>query len=125
MFCHMVQVFARAACPDGRGGNLGDSFNDRAARATMGGYWRKGNPVILGRRVSGLKPKDLVGILARRPPAFAKRTGGICRSDVIWYTQPDAGKRQTDQQSAIFFLLSKAEVFYDARRGTVSRKHSS
>ena len=121
--CHMVQVFRevrRVLRPDGTLWlNLGDSYNGSGgAGGDYGpGGLKDGQPRYPGRRVNGLKPKDLVGIPWRVALAL-QADGWYLRSDVIWHKPNPMPESVTDRPTKTheyFFLLSKSEkYFYDA-----------
>lgn len=121
--CHMVQVFRevrRVLRPDGTLWlNLGDSYNGSggAGGDYQAGGLKEGQPRYPGRRVSGLKPKDLVGIPWRVALAL-QADGWYLRSDVIWHKPNPMPESVTDRPTKAheyFFLLSKSEkYFYDA-----------
>lgn len=121
--CHMVQVFRevrRVLRPDGTLWlNLGDSYNGSGgAGGDYGpGGLKDGQPRYPGRRVNGLKPKDLVGIPWRVALAL-QADGWYLRSDVIWHKpnpMPESVRDRPTKAHEYFFLLSKSEkYFYDA-----------
>jgi DNA modification methylase len=99
--------------------NLGDSYNGSGgAGGDYGpGGLKEGQPKYPGRRVDGLKPKDLIGIPWM--VAFALRADGwYLRSEVIWHKKAPMPESVTDRPTKAheqLFLLSKnAQYFYDA-----------
>jgi len=105
--------------------NLGDSYagggtvgrND--AGRDIGGGGNKlgsGNPGPQGirQRVSGLKPKDLIGIPWML--AFALRADGwYLRQDIIWHKpnpMPESVRDRCTKAHEYVFLLSKSERYY-------------
>ena len=99
--------------------NLGDSYNGSwgAGGDYAPGGLKAGQPKYPGRRISALKPKDLVGIPWR--VAFALQEGGwYLRSDIIW-SKPNAmpesvTDRPTKSHEYVFLLAKQARYFYDA-----------
>jgi len=99
--------------------NLGDSYNGSGGAGGdygVGGL-KEGQPKYPGRRVDGLKPKDLIGIPWM--VAFALRADGWwLRSDIIWHKPNPMPESVTDRPTKAheyIFLLSKSrEYFYDA-----------
>lgn len=98
--------------------NLGDSYNGSGGAGGdygVGGL-KEGQPKYPGRRVDGLKPKDLIGI-----PwlvAFALRADGWwLRSDIIWAKKncmPESVMDRPTRSHEYIFLLSKSsKYFYD------------
>ncbi len=119
----MVEVFRevrRVLRPDGTLWlNLGDSYNGSGgAGGDYGpGGLRDGQPRYPGRRLNGLKPKDLIGVPWR--VAFALQTDGwYLRSDIIWAKPNPMPESVTDRPTKsheYVFLLSKSpQYFYDA-----------
>jgi len=128
---HIVQVFRevnRVLRKDGTLWlNLGDSYNsgtqfnhhssglgdaNRYAEGKHRGDWQGHRPMV-----SGLKPKDLIGIPWR--VAFALQADGWwLRSDIIWNKPNPMPESVTDRPTKsheYLFLLSKAgKYFYDA-----------
>lgn len=99
--------------------NLGDSYNGSGG---AGGDYapcglKAGQPKYPGRRISTLKPKDLVGIPWR--VAFALQADGwYLRSDIIW-SKPNAmpesvTDRPTKSHEYVFLLTKSSRYFYDA-----------
>lgn len=103
--------------------NMGDSYaNDGKYGGETGGkaaYLDEGSRTRAGRekRVTGLKPKDLMGIPWR--VAFAlQEAGWYLRQDIIWHKpnpMPESIKDRCTKAHEYIFLLSKSErYFYDA-----------
>lgn len=122
---HLVTIFrevGRVLHPSGTVWlNLGDSFaNDDKWGGSTGGKHRvdlHGESVGRGRRFTGLKSKDLVGIPWR--VAFALQADGwYLRSDIIWHKPNPMPESVTDRPTKAheyIFLLAKSErYFYDA-----------
>jgi DNA modification methylase len=99
--------------------NLGDSYNG------IGGPGKQdGGPIgptaavaivgTRGRRISGLKPKDLVGIPWR--VAFALQADGWwLRQDIIWHKpnpMPESVRDRCTKAHEYVFLLTKSERYY-------------
>ena len=99
--------------------NLGDSYNG------IGGPGKQdGGPIgptaavaivgTKGRRISGLKPKDLVGIPWR--VAFALQADGWwLRQDIIWHKpnpMPESVRDRCTKAHEYVFLLTKSERYY-------------
>jgi DNA modification methylase len=99
--------------------NLGDSYNGSggAGGDYASGGLKAGQPKYPGRRISALKPKDLVGIPWR--VAFALQADGwYLRSDIIW-SKPNpmpesVTDRPTKSHEYVFLLAKQARYFYDA-----------
>lgn len=99
--------------------NLGDSYNGsgEAGGDYAPGGLKAGQPKYPGRRISALKPKDLVGIPWR--VAFALQADGwYLRSDVIW-SKPNpmpesVTDRPTKSHEYVFLLTKSSRYFYDA-----------
>lgn len=101
--------------------NLGDSYaNDAKWGGTTGGKHAQGlhgEPVGRGKRITGLKSKDLIGIPWR--VAFALQDAGwYLRSDIVW-SKPNAmpesvTDRPTRAHEYVFLLTKSARYFYDA-----------
>jgi DNA modification methylase len=99
--------------------NLGDSY---AMDAKWGGVcgWRhspaeaSGQAAYRQRRVTGLKPKDLIGIPWH--VAFALRgRGWYLRSDIVWAKpnqMPESVKDRPTKAHEYLFLLTKSERYY-------------
>ena len=119
----IVEIFSevrRILRPDGTAWiNLGDSYaNDGKWGGSSGGKHASalhGNSGIgRGKRATGLKPKDLVGI-----PwlvAFALRADGwYLRSDIVWSKpnpMPESVKDRPTRSHEYLFLLSKQERYH-------------
>lgn len=121
----LVQVFRevrRVLKPEGTLWlNLGDSHaNDMKWGGTTGGKHSvgvHGTAVGRGRRRTGLKPKDLIGIPWH--VAFALQADGwYLRSDIIWAKpapMPESVRdRPTRSHEYIFLLTKSARYFYNA-----------
>lgn len=99
--------------------NLGDSYNGSGgAGGDYGpGGLKEGQPKYPGRKVSGLKPKDLIGIPWM--VAFALRADGwYLRSDIIWHKPNPMPESVTDRPTKaheyIFLLTKSQRYYYDA-----------
>ena len=101
--------------------NLGDSYaNDGKWGGTTSGKHSNGlhgEPVGRGRRDTGLKPKDLIGIPWR--VAFALQDDGwYLRQRIAWCKKapmPESVQdRPTSAVEDIFLLTKRAQYFYDA-----------
>ena len=99
--------------------NLGDSYNGSGgAGGDYGpGGVREGQPRYPGKRVSGLKPKDLIGIPWR--VVFALQDDGwYFRQRIAWCKKapmPESVQdRPTSAVEDIFLLTKRAQYFYDA-----------
>lgn len=101
--------------------NIGDSYaNDGKWGGTTGGEHVSalhGDPVGRGKRETGLKPKDLIGIPWRL--AFALQADGwYLRSEIIWAKRapmPESVQdRPTSATEKVFLLTKRARYFYDA-----------
>ena len=100
--------------------NLGDSYaNDGKWGGETGGkqaYLDDSNRKRVGRekRVTGLKPKDLVGIPWR--VAFALQADGwYLRQDIIWSKpnpMPESVRDRCTKAHEYIFMLSKSERYY-------------
>ena len=118
----LVEVFRevrRVLRPDGTLWlNLGDSFNGSGGAGgdySPGGL-KEGQPKYPGRKVSGLKPKDLIGVPWR--VAFALQDDGWwLRSDIIWEKgncMPESvTDRPTRSHEYIFLFTKSRKYFYD------------
>lgn len=99
--------------------NIGDSFNGSGGAGgdyNEGGL-RAGQPTYPGRRIDGLKPKDLIGVPWRL--AFALQADGwYLRCDVIWSkgnTMPESVEDRPTRSHEYIFLFSKSlHYWYDA-----------
>jgi DNA modification methylase len=120
---HLVEVFRevrRVLRNDGTLWlNLGDSYNGSggAGGDYAPGGLEAGQPKYPGRRISTLKPKDLVGIPWR--VAFAlQEDGWYLRSDIIWHkpnAMPESVRsRPTKAHEYVFLLAKSPRYFYDA-----------
>jgi DNA modification methylase len=121
---HLVTVFRevkRVLRDDGTFWlNLGDSFNSPGPNnhnksSYIGTTKLAGQPST--KRVSGLKPKDLMGIPWR--VAFALQSDGWwLRSDIVWHKPNPMPESVTDRPTRsheYLFLLAKSErYFYDS-----------
>jgi DNA modification methylase len=99
--------------------NLGDSYNGSggAGGDYAPGGLKAGQPKYPGRRISALKPKDLVGIPWR--VAFAlQEDGWYLRSDIIWHKpnpMPESVRdRPTKAHEHMFLLTKSRKYYYDA-----------
>lgn len=98
--------------------NLGDSYNGSGgAGGDYGkGGIKEGQPKYPGRKIAGLKPKDLIGIPWR--VAFALQDDGwYLRSDIIW-AKPNAmpesvTDRCTRAHEYVFMLTKQARYYCD------------
>jgi DNA modification methylase len=96
--------------------NLGDSYNGSGGAGgdyNEGGL-REGQPKYNGRKISGLKPKDLIGIPWM--VAFALRADGwYLRQDIIWAKpnpMPESVTDRCTKSHEYIFLLSKSQKYY-------------
>jgi len=96
--------------------NLGDCYNGSGGAGgdyNKGGL-KEGQPKYPGRKIAGLKPKDLVGIPWR--VAFALQADGwYLRSDIIWHKPNPMPESVTDRPTKsheYIFLLSKSAKYY-------------
>jgi DNA modification methylase len=116
----MVEVFRevkRVLMDDGTVWlNLGDSYNGSGGAGgdyQIGGL-KEGQPKYPGRRISSLKPKDLVGIPWR--VAFAlQQDGWYLRQDIIWAKpnpMPESVTDRCTKSHEYIFLLSKSSKYY-------------
>jgi DNA modification methylase len=98
--------------------NIGDSYaNDGKWGGTTGGKHVSalhGEPVGRGKRHTGLKPKDMVGIPWML--AFALRSDGwYLRQDIIWSKpnpMPESVRDRCTKSHEYIFLLSKSQKYY-------------
>lgn len=98
--------------------NLGDSYNGSGGAGgdySPGGL-KEGQPKYPGRKVSSLKPKDLVGIPWR--VAFALQTDGWwLRQDIIWHKPNPMPESVTDRctkaHEYVFILSKSARYFFN------------
>ena len=96
--------------------NLGDSYNGSGGAGgdySPGGL-KHGQPKYPGRKVSDLKPKDLVGIPWR--VAFALQTDGWwLRQDIIWHKpnpMPESVADRCTKAHEYVFMLTKSSHYY-------------
>jgi len=103
--------------------NLGDSYaNDTKWGGSTGGKHVKalhGNTGVgRGRRCTGLKPKDLVGVPWMTALAL-RADGWYLRSDIIWHKpscMPESAlDRPTKSHEYIFLLAKNRDYFYDQK----------
>ena len=102
--------------------NIGDSYaNDGKWGGATGGKHVSdlhGEPVGRGKRMRGLKPKDLVGIPWMLAFAF-RADGWYLRQDIIWHKpnpMPESVTDRCTKAHEYIFLLSKAQrYYYDAK----------
>lgn len=96
--------------------NLGDSYNGSggAGGDYSSGGLKEGQPKYPGRRVDGLKPKDIIGIPWMC--AFALRADGwYLRSEIIWHKRAPMPESVTDRPTKAheqLFLLAKSQTYY-------------
>jgi len=99
--------------------NLGDSYAGNREKATKSATATVGNTVAdvcakFNKVVSGLKPKDIVGIPWR--VAFALQADGwYLRSDIIWAKpnpMPESVRDRPTKAHEYIFLLTKSERYY-------------
>jgi len=99
--------------------NLGDSYNGSGGAGGdygVGGL-KEGQPKYKGRKINGMKPKDLIGIPWM--VAFALRADGWwLRQDIIWSKNNPMPESVTDRctkaHEYIFLLSKSAKYYYDA-----------
>jgi len=96
--------------------NLGDSYNGSGGSGgdfNKGGL-KEGQPKYPGRKIAGLKPKDLIGIPWR--VAFALQADGWwLRQDIIWHKpnpMPESVTDRCTKAHEYIFLLSKSQHYY-------------
>jgi len=96
--------------------NIGDSYNGSGGAGgdySPGGL-KEGQPKYPGRKINGLKPKDLIGIPWR--VAFALQADGwYLRSDIIWHKPNPMPESVTDRPTKsheYLFLLTKSPRYY-------------
>jgi DNA modification methylase len=100
----------------GSAGSWGSSDKSTLTTGSRNGAWAPGNTVgrTPKRDLSGLKPKDLVGIPWR--VAFALQADGwYLRSDIIWSKPNPMPESVTDRPTKsheYLFLLAKSERYY-------------
>lgn len=116
----ILQEVRRMLRPDGiLWLNLGDSYNGSGGAGgdyNPGGL-KEGQPKYPGRNISGLGPKQLLGIPWR--VAFAlQEDGWILRQDIIWSKpnpMPESVKDRCTKSHEYIFLFSKSpKYFYDS-----------
>jgi DNA modification methylase len=96
--------------------NIGDSYNGSGgAGGDYGkGGIKEGQPKYPGRKIRGLKPKDLTGIPWMI--AFALRDAGwYLRQDIIWHKpnpMPESIRDRCTKSHEYIFLLSKSNSYY-------------
>jgi len=129
---HLVEIFRevrRVLTPDGTlWCNLGDSFNGSGGAGgdySPGGL-KAGQPKYPGRKLSGLKPKDLIGVPWRVALAL-QADGWWLRSDIVWSKtapMPESVKDRPTRSHEYIFLLAKSEsYYYDADAVAEPLKH--
>lgn len=96
--------------------NLGDSYNGSGGAGgdyNPGGL-KEGQPKYPGRKVPGLKPKDLIG--TPWMVALALRNDGwYLRCDIVWHkpnAMPESVKDRPTKAHEYIFLLSKSQKYY-------------
>lgn len=99
--------------------NLGDSYNGSggAGGDYSAGGLKEGQPKYPGRNISGLGPKQLLGIPWR--VAFALQADGwVLRSEIIWHKKAPMPESVTDRPTKaheqLFLLAKSASYYYDA-----------
>ena len=110
--------------------NLGDSYATGAGKVgecpgggVQGSAWKARGPLTAPNRMplSGLKPKDLVGIPWR--VAFALQADGwYLRSDIIWHkpnAMPESIIDRPTKAHEYIFLLSKKKKYFYSREGAI------
>lgn len=117
---HMVEVFRevrRVLRDDGTVWlNLGDSYNGSGGAGgdyAKGGL-KEGQPKYPGRKLTDLKPKDLIGIPWRVALAL-QADGWYLRQDIIWHKpnpMPESVKDRCTKAHEYLFLLSKRDRYY-------------
>ena len=122
---HLVEVFREVRRVLKKDGtlwmNLGDSYaNDTKWGGATGGKHvaaLHGEPVGRRKRLTGLKPKDMVGMPWRVALAL-QADGWYLRADIIWHKNNPMPESVTDRPTKAheyLFLLSKsARYYYDA-----------
>ncbi len=98
--------------------NLGDSYNGSGGAGgdySPGGL-KEGQPKYPGRKISTLKPKDLVGIPWR--VAFALQADGwYLRQDIIWHKPNPMPESVTDRctkaHEYLFMLTKNGRYYFD------------
>ena len=98
--------------------NLGDSYNGSGSTGSLNGIQgtNEGSHKKQSTNVSGLKPKDLIGIPWM--VAFALRADGWwLRSEIIWHKRvpmPESVRdRPTKAHEQVFLLAKSAKYYYD------------
>ena len=116
----LVEVFRevrRLLRPDGTLWlNLGDSYNGSggAGGDYRAGGLKEGQPRYPGRNISGLKPKDLIGIPWRVALAL-QADGWWLRSDIVWSKpnpMPESATDRPTRSHEYIFLLSKSQHYH-------------
>jgi len=96
--------------------NLGDSYNGSGGAGgdyNPGGL-KEGQPKYPGRKVPGLKPKDLIGIPWMVALAL-RNDGWYLRSDIVWHkpnAMPESVTDRPTRAHEYIFLLSKSPKYY-------------
>jgi DNA modification methylase len=96
--------------------NLGDSYNGSGGAGGdygIGGI-KEGQPKYPGRKISALKPKDLMMIPARFALA-AQADGWYLRSDIIWHKpnpMPESVTDRCTKAHEYIYMLAKSEKYY-------------
>lgn len=99
--------------------NLGDSYNGSggAGGDYNEGGMREGQPRYPGRKITSLKPKDLISVPWRVALAL-QADGWWLRSDIIWVKgnpMPESVKdRPTNAHEYVFLLSKSSRYYYDA-----------
>lgn len=120
---HLVSIFREVRRTLRKDGTafvvIGDSYNGSGRSGGDYGGLREGQRGYPGRRVGGLKRKDLVGIPWML--AFALRDDGwYLRKDIIWYKEAPMPENPQDRPSSAheyIFLLAKSDRPYWDRAG--------
>lgn len=119
---HLVEVFRevrRVLRDDGTLWlNIGDSFSHGGCGARDPEKWpkqsRNDHMPVHGKRLTGVKPKDLLGVPWR--VAFALQDDGWwLRSDIVWHKvvpMPESVEDRPTRAHEFVFLLAKSEVYY-------------
>jgi DNA modification methylase len=96
--------------------NLGDSYNGSGGAGgdyNPGGL-KEGQPKYPGRKVPGLKPKDLIGIPWMVALAL-RNDGWYLRSDIVWHkpnAMPESVTDRPTKAHEYIFLFSKSQKYY-------------